>query len=457
MLDRLAGFFFILALVLASVTYGVFASSFGWFPRDLIHSVYKTARVFWINHNREDHGTLVGFTSIAAADAIANRQGLLNNSSLPEAVLVYGGRYQFSELCPDQGCVAVSYAADGSVLHAYPYKPEAILNANSTPHYQYQAVNYDFSRDIRPVGISKYSNGDLLLVFQHTNTFPFSGGAARIDKNGNPRWYRMDYSHHWATLIDNDKALLPKLTVGETSLQIAVGDTTIALDCETDTPLLDTLTIIDANGATLSSVSMPEALLQSPFAAVLQHTFDACDPLHLNYIDIIHGESSDPLINSGDYVVSFRNISAFAIVDGKDKSIKKLVRGTFIQQHSVQHIGGSKFLLFDNQGGNLDAGPSRLLLVDATSGEEQTIFPNNTTPLEFSALFSYRAGKIDISTDKQKVWIAFSDTGRALEIRLSDGEVLRSFSSLHDVSRYPQFGEKSAKAAYFQLYGVDYY
>ncbi len=164
-----------------------------------------------------------------------------------------------------------------------------------------------------------------------------------------------------------------------------------------------------------------------------------------------------PELNSGDYIVSFRNISSIAIIDGKTKSIKKFIGGSFIQQHSAQHLGGSKVLVFDNQGADLNAGPSRLLMVDISNGTETTVFPNASTPDEYSDLFSFSAGKLDISRDQKRVLIAFSDEGLGVEVRLSDGKILRVFESVHDVSMYHQFSNTDQKkAAYFKLYGVDY-
>ena len=37
----------------------------------------------------------------------------------------------------------------------------------------------------------------------------------------------------------------------------------------------------------------------------------------------------------GDIVASLRNLSAFAILDGKSGTVKRMVRGVFFHQHSV--------------------------------------------------------------------------------------------------------------------------
>ena len=162
-------------------------------------------------------------------------------------------------------------------------------------------------------------------------------------------------------------------------------------------------------------------------------------------------------VNPGDIVLSVLNIGGFIILDGESHSLKRLVRGTFVMQHSVQHLEGSKFLMFDNRGGDAVGGPSRLFMVDLATGRETTIFPRADTPDSVRELFSSVEGKIDISPDRRRVIMSFTEEGVAVEVRISDGEALNVFRSLHDVSDLEQFPEERlTQAAVFRLYGVDY-
>ena len=70
---------------------------------------------------------------------------------------------------------------------------------------------------------------------------------------------------------------------------------------------------------------MATALVESPYAALLWHTTDTCDPLHLNSVRRIE-DAEDAIddsagIAAGDLVVSLRNLSAFAIRDGEKHHI----------------------------------------------------------------------------------------------------------------------------------------
>ena len=150
-------------------------------------------------------------------------------------------------------------------------------------------------------------------------------------------------------------------------------------------------------------------------------------------------------------------MSAFAVLDGETRALKRLVRGAFFRQHDVTHLTGSTFLMFDNQGGDRVGGPSRLLMVDLATGAETTIFPNERTPAALRGLYSYNRSAIDVSPDGERATATFSREGVAVEVRLADGEVLGVFRSLHDVSGLDQFPEERLeRAAVFFLQGVDY-
>lgn len=96
-------------------------------------------------------------------------------------------------------------------------------------------------------------------------------------------------------------------------------------------------------------------------------------------------------------MVSLRNISAFAILDGDTYRLKRLVQGRFFGQHSVKFLEGSRFLMFDNLGREGRHGPSRLLMVDVEDGTETTIFPNDRTPAHLRNMYLVKGGEISIS------------------------------------------------------------
>ena len=154
-------------------------------------------------------------------------------------------------------------------------------------------------------------------------------------------------------------------------------------------------------------------------------------------------------------MVSFRNISAFAVLDRGTREVKRVVSGTFHRQHSVRSLGGARFAMFDN--GNRRRDASRLLVVDLATGGETTVFPNEATPERLRNLFSFLEGHVSISPDGERAIVTFSMNRVAAEVRLADGEVLTEFRSIHDVSDLPAFPrERAERAALFRVRAVHY-
>ena len=144
-------------------------------------------------------------------------------------------------------------------------------------------------------------------------------------------------------------------------------------------------------------------------------------------------------------MVSLRNLSAFAILDGETGRLKRLVRGGFFRQHSVQHLEGSTFLMFDNLGHDDVGGPSRLLMVDVSpTGERLRSFPMSSTPeVPPEPVQPKRGATIDISHDRERAIVTFTHDSMAVEVRhLRWRGAEHVFTSLHDVSGLEQFSEE---------------
>ncbi len=482
---------FAVVVVMASFAYGAVVGRYQVFPFGIISDGVKTLRTLRDTiavadvgefeqfadggelRQSLDDGTYRGFSDLLTQRIAESRIQFLNGGSLSEPLLWYGGRFQFMELCPDWGCLAVEFGTDGEAAHAYPLRPDALeqaANAAATDEFPYElAPAFSFTRDVHPRGMSRYPNGDLLVTFfaPKGTSFPYSAGIARIDREGYPVWFRRDYSHHQPYMEDDGSALVPGLSIGSKSISFQTRtDRTITLYCNTSKPYLDEVNVINGDGRLIKSIDLMDALLKSPFGRISvdassetgSHPRSPCDPLHLNYIHRIVDEVRGVWgMSSGDLVVSMRNLSAFAVLDGESGRIKRFVRGSFRYQHSVQHLEGSRFLMFDNYGSDGVYGPSRLLMVNLADGRETTVFPNDSTPESLRGLYSAVKGKISISPDRSRVIVTYSTEGVAVEVRLSDGAALNVFRSLHDVSRLEQFpDERATRSAVFQMFGLDY-
>ena len=463
-MNRLPPLLLVLAIALASFAYGGLVGSYQLFPYWIISDGVKTLRTLYEKYTITDDGRFVRFTPVPPDSAASNRFQFVAGDTLNGPVLWQGGRYQFLDYCPDEGCLAVEYTATGEVAHAYPLRFDELEQAADAAHtdeFPYErSLSFSFVRDVHLASISRYMNGDLLVVFHSSREFPFGAGVARIDRDGHPIWFRRDYSHHSPQIEDDGVALVPGTLVGSEpiSFERDEGPPKVPI-CREGRPYHDTVNIIDGNGQLLKRINLLDALLNSPFALIIKSTIDpACDPLHLNFVHRLREDAGGAWgIAPGDLVASLRDLSAFAILDGESGRVKRVVRGSFFYQHSVYHLTGATFLMFDNHGDDGVHGPSRLLMIDLADGRETTLFPNDRTPESLRNLFTSFKGEIDISPDRRRALVAFTNQGVAVEVRLADGEVLNVFKSLHDVSNLEQFPEKrKQRTAVFVMGGLSY-
>ena len=457
--DRLAALAFGLSLCVTAFVYGLAVAAFQIFPYDIVRSTFITLREVKDHASERYVGAFLTFSEVDRAETADRRIRPVIDTGAEDGFLFFGGSFQFLEHCPKQGCLAVAYTRRGEVIEAYPYRPREIFARNATTDFPYETIFFDFARHSNPLGIERYANGDLLAVFQGRHVFPFGTGIARVDRDGRPVWFRWDYSHHWPTLNADGQAVVPGLRIGDGAVAVTLPGWGFRLQCSSRRPYRDTLKIIGPDGELRREIPVLDALLASPFRAVLKQSTDPCDPTHLNFAQEVSDELAATVdgLAAGDFVVSLRNISAFGFIDGKDGRFKRLVRGTFIQQHSVQHLRRAQFVMFDNLGANAEGGPSRLLRIDLATGAETTVFPNAETPAAFRSTFSATGGHITLSPDRRRAIIAFTRAGRAFEIRLSDGAVLTVFNNLHDVAALDELSdERLTHAALFRTYGIGY-
>ncbi len=435
---------FVISIALASFAAGGLVSRYKVFPYSQAREALAGVRAIYRDVTNTTYDTLLRQVSEFSTDeAAANR--IQDPGSLTSGLLWPGGEGLFREMCPERGCLAVEFSSSGEVVHAYPYRLDELNEWEKLAELPRGAI-HPFQRPELlkvPKAVRKYSNGDLLVVFDYANAIPNYGGVARIDREGLPVWVREDNSHHWPTLFEGDDggelALVPGLTSEDVSenpdLNQNMPDNVPACS-PNDLSLMDHVKVLDGDGSIRQDIRIIDKVVDSPFAALLFHSVDPCDLLHLNYIDRIREDVEGiPGVAPGDYIVSFRSISAFGIMDSESGRMKQLVSGSFIHQHSVQHLKGSQFLMFDNHGADVNAGPSRVLLVDLADGavRERTVYPLGDTP-ERLRFYSPIRGNISISQDRERIILVSSNQGIGLEVRMADGAVLNVFRNVHDLS-----------------------
>ena len=474
---------FAVACGVGALSYGWFAAERGWFPDALLNDGLKTLRgtsppslvrgVVGLGGVHEDDATstrtrrpsrlrrqVVGLGRVHEDDAAAHRIRFLNGASRLAGPVLWASHGWFLDLCPDTGCVAVAYNADGTVRHAYPWRVRQVeqawrASATAADHpFEFSPSHFLATDDkIAPSLVLGYPDGDVLVTLWQFHSHPYPAGVARLDKDGRPRWVRRDYSHHIGQLDRAGNVMMPALRVWRPGGAADVVVPTLLRE----RAYWSLVYFIDRDGRLSGSMDLMAGLLRSPFRAVVEHSDDAADALHLNYVHRLGADAGGAWgIAPGDIVASLRNISAFGVFDGATGALKRLVRGSFFRQHSVTHYRDAKFLMLDNHGGDGAFGPSRVLMVDLADGRETTVFPNDDTPKHLRGLFSSLRGHVDISPDRSRALAVFTQAGVAVEIGLPGGEALAVFHSLHDASNKTGFSSQDNEALRIFLLGLVY-
>ena len=387
-------------------------------------------------------------------------------------ILWAGGRFRFRDLCSETDCLAVEYGPGGEIQHLYPLRIDEIIDAiqdaggvvQTIPLIPWQKAG----AKAQVFGISRYPNGDLLVVFHHISVYPNLGAAARIDMDGHLVWLRLA-NHHEPHLTPDGIAYIPSSTVMDEERR-AIFDGTTTLDhAESQVKACggrigtrnDVIDMIGPDGTLLKRIDLTGEMMKYPYGAVvLFSTSNHCDPLHTNSVEVVGPDAAGTWgLASGDLVVSMRNVNAFAIMDGETHAIKRLVRGTFAQQHSVRHVSGSRFIMFDNRSGDalLREKGARLLEIDISDGKETSVFPNENTEEDLLQLHSAVTGSVKLSGDLTRALVTYSMSGTTVEVLLSDGQVLNVYRNLHNVSRMDwDWGGKFTHAGKMNMSRMNY-
>ena len=460
---------------------------------------------------------------VASREASAKRIEFVAADRFDDPVLVGGGIGMFLEHCPPSppglsgGCLAVEYSRNGEVSRAVPLRLQAIVEANIVSAYNWKGEDHLHRQvdwpELVVESVSPYPGGDLLVHLGMGVPFPHSTGVARVAQDGQPRWFREDYSLPWPHIIDDNLALVRSRRPQSRAKTLRVNHKKKVMACYESWELHDAINLIDGRGRLLDEIDLLEALLESPYSALFERNLNGRDnPAFTNSIhrggsgfpqgggcnnpafaNSIHhcrlaagtlvGCNSPAFANSihqlgtdaggannitpGDIVASLPFLNAFGIIDQNNRRFKELVRGSFIHQHAVRHLEKARFLMFD-----LGTSPRRLLMFDLATGKETTLFPRDHTPThlrqiaplnflpntDYAKRAKFKMGMhLAVSPDRQRILFGKPRSGLAFELRLSDGRVLNIFRQLHDLSSVVGILDPfRQRAVVFQTTAYDY-
>lgn len=433
MVERLAFSLFVLGLGFFSYLYGTASARFGLFPYQVVHDAWiggKALRELWANRfDRKPPGAL-NFEAEPGAVAYLARN---TDGALPERdlILMTGGPYELMSECPELGCLAWIMDRAGTIYHTWP------IDRNEPWGHVERARGFSQADDVYPESMHLYDSGDLLVSYHARDKFPYSVGLAKFDKDGEVLWKRDSFSHHWFYVDEGGMIYAPSHEIIESPLSIPGTDEQLV--CEAKKVYEDVILVLFQDGSIARRISVLQALFESDYGALVHLTQDVCDPLHLNDVRLLTEEDAleYPELAPGDMLISLRNLNTVAVLDAVTARVKWIASGLTLRQHAPRFLGDNDILIFDNLGGPVDKGGSRLVRIGLAAREVSTLFPVADTPPEVS-FFSRIAGHIDLDMERSRVLASLTMQGRVLEIELQTGDVLWEYDHIHDVTRYMQ-------------------
>ncbi len=441
---------FVFGVAVLSFLYGVAAMKYQIFPYELMREA-KLGWEAWADVERHKKSFPNAFERFEANAAPSPQARRIGEGAGAERILVTGGPYQLLERCPTWGCMAWITDRSGRILHAWEVDLDALWKG-------IRGFSGDVNRlSLYPVGMALGADGSLVVSFQGRDTYPIQIGIAKVDRAGKILWKRFDNSHHWITTDERGNVYTP-FAYFEKAPQ-GVPGTRVDLDCEDGEAFMDGIRVLGPDGTPVREIRLMDKFVAAGYRGLFYGLRNGCNPTHLNSVALASAEVAKhiPGAEAGDLLVSLREASAVALLDGETGAVKYVLAQRTAAQHGPQFLPDGTVLVFDNLGGDSELGGSRVVRLDLVKGTAQTVFPREAHE-GLVPFFSQTAGHIDVSRDGRRALVASTHQGRIVEIDVASGRPLWAYENTHDIGRFVEANDLSTDQtrARFATYGAYY-
>jgi len=445
-LHQLTKVWFWLAILVVGFLWGIACVHFKIFPYSILQNAKQAAEAWsWVLEGQPT--TFVGFEG-TRSDPPGPRP---LTTTTPEFILIGGGPKENLPACPDFGCLAWIMDRQGTIRHTWQIDPRVIIDGMSG--YS-GAVTPD---NLKPHDWHLSAEGDLFVIFESIGTYPYGGSIAKFDWHGTLIWSTNNRAHHWMTVDQNGLMYMPALKTAATPFLL--GNTKAELECDQGGVEIDTINVVNPSGEVVEEIDVLERLLAHGLVGLLKDTASDCDPLHLNFVQVVGPELARSVaeLNAGDLLLSVRNINALMLLGAGKRDIKWLLVGHTARQHSPRPNLHGDILIFDNYGGPRAFGGSRLAKTRVGWRSVETVFPTPQSDPNID-FFSKQAGHIVRHRAANRVLVALTAPGRILEIDLDGGDVIWEYHKQFDSLGYPGADRDNADQRFVRVeaYGAYY-
>jgi hypothetical protein len=206
-----------------------------------------------------------------------------------------------------------------------------------------------------------FPNGDLLTVYEQQAMGEWGGPLVKLDKDSRIIWKADIQCHHAVEVVGERIYVLTQTFQPPTP-------TPIVPSLEGMPYIDDNVTILDPDGKVLSSHSVLHALAttKSMRLADVVPFNDRADPLHTNSVDVLDEQTARfiPGARPGNALLSLKHLDMLAVLDLDSDTIVWTLRGSWRAQHDAKVLPNGHILLFDDDGGLMNHGKSRVLEID---------------------------------------------------------------------------------------------
>ncbi len=253
-----------------------------------------------------------------------------------------------------------------------------------------------------------FANGDLLMVLNKPWHSPWGFGLIKIDKDSRLIWKFLKQTHHDVSIAPDGRIFA---MMHEIHQQQPEG-----LDRLKVPYIGDSIVTISPDGEQLAEVDLIEAIMASPYRALLMYAqtdSPGGDLLHTNSITYIDSKAAEglPFAKTGDILLSMRNIDTLAVLDPVSGSVTWAMRGPWHMQHDPDILANGNLLLFDNKGDLAHGGKTRIMEFDPRNFGLVWEYPGPADELLYTSVYGSQQRLANGNT-----LISETNAGRILEV-----------------------------------------